>query len=141
MRDSRQNDNLKAKIKQCWHARIFGILGLFVTVWLWTYSIEAFLKDPKAIPIVILIGLMIIGWILDCVRFGREGLGGLIVILSGMVFYLFLLFDIIILKQSYSQGQTAALAGTLILFLSGILFYLCGRRRNNLKKMTRGFKG
>lgn len=105
-----------------------------MALWLWVYSLEAIPEDPKAIPLVILIGLMMVGGLIDCVRIGREGIGGLIVLLSGIVFYLFLLFDIIVLKQSYSEGQTAALAGTLILFLSGILFYLCGRRRKKLKE-------
>ena len=81
---------------------------------------------------VIFIGLMMVGGLIDCVRVGREGIGGLIVLLSGIVLYLLLLFDIIVLKQLYSEGQIAALAGTLILFLSGFLFYLCGRRRRKL---------
>jgi len=134
MTNSQQGNDLKTKKVRCWPARIIGIIGLFMALWLWGYSLGAIPEDPKAIPVVILIGLMMVGGLIDCVRVGREGIGGLIVLLSGIVFYLFLLFDIIVLKQSYSAGQKAALAGTLILFLSGILFYLCGRRRRKLKE-------
>jgi len=134
MTNSQQDNDLKTKKVRCWPARIVGIIGLFLALWLWGYSLGAIPEDPRAIPVFILIGLMMVGGLIDCVRVGREGIGGLIVLLSGIVFYLFLLFDIIVLKQSYSAGQKAALAGTLILFLSGILFYLCGRRRRELKE-------
>ncbi len=134
MANSQQGNDLKTIKVRCWPARIVGIIGLFMALWLWWYSLEAIPGDPKAIPVFILIGLMMIGALIDWVRFGHEGIGGLIVLLSGIVFYLFILYDIIVLKQSYSAGQKAALAGTLILFLSGILFYLCGRRRRKLKE-------
>jgi len=134
MANSQQGNNLKTKKVRCWPARIVGIIGLFLALWLWSYSLGAIPEDPKAIPVFILIGLMMVGGLIDCVRIGREGIGGLIVLLSGIVFYLFLLFDIIVLKQSYAAGQKAALYGILILFLSGILFYLCGRRRRKLKE-------
>lgn len=91
-------------------------------------------ENPKAIPLVILVGLMMVGGLIDCVRIGREGIGGLIVLLSGIFFIIFLLFDIIVWKQSYSEGQKVALSGILILFLSRFLFYLCGRRRRKLKE-------
>ncbi len=134
MTNSQQGIDLKIKKVRCWPARIVGIIGLFLALWLWGYSLDAIPEDPRAIAVLILIGLMMIGALIDCVRFGHEGTGGLIVLLSGIVFYLLLLFDIIVLKQSYAAGQKAALAGTLILFLSGILFYLCGRRRRKLKE-------
>ncbi len=134
MTNSQQGNDLKTKKVRCWPARIIGIIGLFMALWLWWYSLEAIPEDPKAIPVFILIGLMMVGGLIDCVRVGREGIGGLIVLLSGIVFYLFVLFAIIVLKQSYAEGQIAALAGTLILFLSGLLFYLCGRRRKKLKE-------
>lgn len=134
MTSSQQGNNLKAKKVRCWPARIVGIIGLFLAFWLWSYSIETIPENPRAIVVFILVGLMMIGAVIDWVRFGHEGIGGLIVLLSGIVFYLFLLFDIIVLKQSYSAGQKAALYGILILFLSGILFYLCGRRRRKLKE-------
>ncbi len=134
MANSQQGNDLKTKKVRCWPARIVGIIGLFLALWLWSYSLETIPEDPKAIVVFILIGLMMIGALIDWVRFGHEGIGGLIVLISGIVFYLFLLFDIIVLKQSYSAGQKAALAGTLILFLSGILFSLCGRRRRKLKE-------
>jgi hypothetical protein len=134
MTNSQQGNDLKAKKVSCWPARIIGIIGLFLALWLWVYSLNAIPEDPLAVAVFILIGLMMVGGLIDCVRFGHEGIGGLIVLLSGIVFYLFILFDIIVLKQSYGEGQIAALAGTLILFLSGILFYLCGRRRRKLKE-------
>ncbi len=134
MTSSQQGNDLKTKKVRCWPARIVGIIGLFLALWLWSYSLEATPEDPRAIVVFILVGLMMIGALIDWVRFGHEGIGGLIVLLSGIVFYLFLLFDIIVLKQSYAAGQKAALYGILILFLSGILFYLCGRRRRKLKE-------
>jgi hypothetical protein len=134
MTNFQQGNDLKTKKVRCWPARIVGIIGLFFALWLWSYGLGAIPENPKAIPLVILIGLMIVGGLIDCVRIGREGIGGLIVLLSGIIFYIFLLFDIIVLKQSYSEGQKAALAGILILFLSGFLFYLCGRRRRKLKE-------
>ena len=133
MTSSQQGNDLKTKKVRCWPARIVGIIGLFLALWIWGYSLEAIPEDPKAIPVFILIGLMMIGGLIDCVRVGREGIGGLIVLLSGIVFYLFLLFAIIVLKQSYAEGPKVALYCTIILFLSGILFYLCGRRRKKLK--------
>ena len=134
MTNSQQGNNLKTKKVRCWPARIVGIIGLFLALWVWSYSLETIPEDPKSFVVFILIGLMMIGALIDWVRFGHEGIGGLIVLLSGIVFYLFLLFDIIVLKQSYAAGQKAALYGILILFLSGILFYLCGRRRRKLKE-------
>ena len=134
MENSQKGDDFKTKIMRCLPARIAGIIGIFLALWLWVYSLQAIPEDPKAILFVILIGLMMIGDLIDCVRIGREGIGGLIVILSGIVLYLFLLFYIVVSKQTYSEGQTAAIAGTLILFLSGVLFYLCGRRRRKLKE-------
>ena len=134
MTNSQQGNDLKIKKVSCWPARIVGIIGLFLALWIWGYSLGAIPEDPMAIAVFILVGLMMVGGLIDCVRVGREGIGGLIVLLSGIVFYLFLLFDIIVLKQSYAEGQIAALAGTLILFLSGLLFYLCGRRRRKLKE-------
>jgi hypothetical protein len=134
MANSQQGNDLKTKKVRCWPARIVGIIGLFLALWLWSYSLETIPENPKSFVVFILIGLMMIGALIDWVRFGHEGIGGLIVLLSGIVFYLFLLFDIIVLKQSYAAGQKAALYGILILFLSGILFYLCGRRRRKLKE-------
>lgn len=134
MTNSQQDNDLKTKKVRCWPARIVGIIGLFLALWVWSYSLETIPEEPKSFVVFILIGLMMIGALIDWVRFGHEGIGGLIVLLSGIVFYLFLLFDIIVLKQSYAAGQKAALYGILILFLSGILFYLCGRRRRKLKE-------
>jgi hypothetical protein len=134
MTDFQQGNDLKTKKVRCWPARIAGIIGLFLALWIWGYTIEAIPEDPLSIQAFILIGLMMVGGLIDCVRVGREGIGGFIVVLSGIVFYLFLLFDIIVLKQSFAEGPVVALYGTLILFLSGILFYLCGRRRKKLKE-------
>ena len=85
-------------------------------------------EDPQAVVPAVLIGLMMAGVLLDCFRFGREGWGGSITFLSGIVFYVFILYGMVVRDRTYSEGQVAALTGTLILFLSGILFYLCGRR-------------
>ena len=115
---------------KCWPARIIGIIGMILGLWAWGYSVGALQENSRELPGVILIGLMIIGGLIDCIRVGREGIGGLIVVGSGIVFYMFLFLDWVVLKRSYSpEAQRAALIFTIILFLSGILFYLCGRRR------------
>lgn len=134
MTDSQQGRDLKTRKVRCWPARVVGIIGLFLALWLWAYGIQDIPEDPKVIPLVILIGLMMAGGLIDCVRVGREGIGGLITLVSGIVLYLFLLFDAIALKQPYSAGQRGACTLTLVLFLSGFLFHSCGRRRKKLKE-------
>ena len=133
MTNSQKSFLLNTKKVRCWPARIIGIIGLFLASWLFGYSVIAIPEDPQAIWLSILIGLMMVGVLIDCFRIGREGIGGSITLLSGIVFCLYILYQMIVLAQSYSEGQKAALAGTLILFLAGLLFYLCGRRRRKHK--------
>ena len=124
-------DARKERKGKCWPARIIGIIGIILALWAWGYSVGALQENSRELPGVILIALMIIGGLIDCVRVGREGRGGLSVVISGVIFYIFLLLDWTVLKQFYSpEAQRAALLFTIILFLSGILFYLCGRRRS-----------
>jgi hypothetical protein len=133
MNNTPQGNNRKTKRLNCWLARIFGIIGIFLALLLWSYSLEAIHEDPNAIPIVILLGVMMVGGILDCVLIGREGIGGMIILLSGIVFYLYILFDVIVLGHPKSEGQIVAIACTLLLFLAGFLFYVCGRKRREFK--------
>ena len=133
MTNSQESFFPKSKKVRCWPARIIGIIGLFLASWLFGYSVVAIPKDPHALWLVVPIGLMMVGVLIDCVRIGREGLGGSMALLSGIVFCLYILYQMIVLGQSYAEGQIVAIAGTLILFLAGILFYLCGRRRRKLK--------
>lgn len=133
MTNFQQSFRLQTKKVRCWPARIIGIIGLFLASWLFGYSIMAIPEDPQAIWLSIFIGTMMVGVLIDCIRIGREGLGGSITFFSGTVFCLYILYQMIMLGQSYTEGQTAALAGTLILFLAGILFYVCGRRRRKRK--------
>jgi hypothetical protein len=134
MTNSVPGNDRKTRKGRCWSGRIAGIIGVLLALWTWGYALVALQKDPKEMPAVILIGLMIIGGLIDCVRIGREGMGGVIVVLSGIIFYIFLILDKFVLRQFYStEAQIAAFLGTIILFLSGFLFYWCGRKRRKLK--------
>jgi hypothetical protein len=135
MTNPQQDNDSKIKKVKCWPARIAAIIGIFFALWIWSYSLEEIPENPMSIPLVILLGLMIVGGLIDCSRFSREGIGGLIVVFSGIAFGIFLLIDILVLKQSYAcAGQKVVISGTLILFLSGILFYLYGGKRRKLRE-------
>ena len=74
-----------------------------------------------------LTGLMIIGWLIDCVRIGREGLGGLIVLLSGMAD-----FDNVF-RQTFPVDRRRCHAGSLdkdVWKGEGLLYFpgSCGQR-------------
>jgi hypothetical protein len=56
MANSQQGNDLKTKKVRCWPARIVGIIGLFLALWLWGYSLGAIPEDPRAIAVFILIG-------------------------------------------------------------------------------------
>jgi hypothetical protein len=133
MINSQQGPALKTKRVMCSLARIVGIIGLFLALWVWVYGVQAITENPKVILPVIFIGFMMVGGLIDCVRVGREGIGGMLVMISGIVLYLFLLIDFFILKHLDSGGHLATFGGTLMLFLAGLFFYSCGRRRKKLK--------
>ena len=129
------NGNPRARRARCWPARTVGIIGLILALWAWGYSVGALQESVKELPGVMLIGMMIVGGFIDCLRVGREGTGGLIVVIAGAVFYLFLLFDALLLKTfSSPEAQRASLLFTVLLFLAGVLFCLCGRKRRRLNK-------
>jgi hypothetical protein len=92
------------------------------------YGVQAIPEDSKVILQVVFIGVMMVGILLDCVRIGREGLGGLVVLISGIVFYIYILIDLTLLKQFDPGSHIASFVGTLLLFLAGFLFYSCARR-------------
>jgi len=129
MTDSRQVRAPNTRQTDCGLARIVGIIGFFIALWFLVYGVQAIPENPKVIQQVIFIGFMMVGIMFDCIRIGREGLGGLVVLISGIVFYIFLFIDFTLLKQFDSGSHLASFAGTLLLFLAGFLFYSCARRR------------
>ena len=129
MKDPRQVPVLEKKHKPCGLARLVGIIGLFIALWFLVYAVLDIPENPKVIQLVIFLGLMMAGSLFDCVRIRREGLGGLVVLVGGIVFYVYLLIDLIVLKQFDSGSHLASFVGTLLLFLAGFLFYSCGRIR------------
>jgi len=132
MTNSQQGNDSKTKKVRCWPARIVGIIGLFFILMVYGNSVQEFPKEPLMIPLVIFWSVMIIGGVFDCIRVGREGMGGLIILLSGIASYLYLLLGLII--GWWGEGGKPMLILSLPLFGSGILFYMCGRRRRNLKE-------
>jgi hypothetical protein len=133
MTDSQPVRALITKYKTCGLARLVGIIGLFIALWFLAYAVQAIPENPKVIQQIIFMGIMMLGSLFDCVRIRHEGLGGLIVLIGGIVFYLYLLIDFILLKQFDPGSHLASFTGTLFLFLAGFLFYSCGRRRNKDK--------
>jgi hypothetical protein len=125
------NENLTKKVR-CWPARLVGIIGLFFILWVGGYAVESIPKEPKVIPLVILWSIMLIGGCIDFIRVGREGKGGLVMLVGGIVSYLYLLMWLMLGWET--EGSEAAIAGSLPLFGSGLLFYLCGKRRRKLKE-------
>jgi len=119
--------------KGCGWARFAGILGLIVALWFLAYAVQDIPENPMAILKVIFMGIMMLGSLFDCVRIGREGMGGLVVLIGGTVFYVYLFIDFTLLKQFGSGDNLASIIGTLLLFLAGFLFYSCGRRREKEK--------
>lgn len=116
---------------RCWPARVLGIVGLFFILWIGGYTVPAIPKDLKLVPLVILWIIMLIGMFIDFFRAGREGSGGLLVLAAGIVSYLYLLLWLVMGWKI--EGSEAAIAFSLPLLGSGLLFYLCARRRGKLK--------
>ena len=116
----------------CRIGRIVGIIGLLFILWAVVYAIKAISQNPKEILLVVLWGIMFIGGCVDIVRRGYEGIGGSVILSAGIISYLYLL-SFPIQGQEY-EGSVAAIAFSLPLFTSGLLFYLCGRQRRKQKK-------
>jgi len=84
------------------------------------------------IPLTILWSLMLIGGCVDIILVGREGKGGLLILAAGIASYLFILLWLLLGWER--EGLVPAIMGSIPLLISGLLFYLCGRRRKKLKE-------
>ena len=104
------NRGTKKKRVRCHHARLLGILGIIIAFWILGYvSMEISAQPFRAIPVLVLWGLMGLGVLFDTFRLGKEGRGGLVVIVAGVEFF-----------------------SSLPLFGAGLLFYLCGKKRKKV---------
>ena len=124
MTDSRDNPVMKKT--QCWPARIVGIIGVFFILWFGVYAVQDFPSDPKMIPVVVLWAIMLIGALLAFIK--ANSTGGLVMLAAGGAVLLFVLVWLVLGWDG--EGAVAAAAGTFPLFLSGLMFTLCRRRRN-----------
>jgi hypothetical protein len=131
MTDSQQDHVLNVKSVKCWPARIVGIIGLCSILWFGAYAVQDIPTDPEMIPLVILWGLMLIGGLVDIILVGREGIGGMLILAAGIASYLYILLWPILGWES--NWILPAFIGSAALFISGLLFYLCGRRRKKLR--------
>jgi len=123
----------KTKRVRCHHARLLGLLGIFIAFWVLGYvSLEISAQPLRAIPVLVLWGLMGLGVLFDTVRINKEGWGGLVVIIAGVVYYLFLILTLIMGWNWEKGGEFVEFFSSLPLFGAGILFYLCGKRRKKL---------
>ena len=129
---SQQDNNLNTKKVKCWPARIIGVIGLLLILWFGAYAVQDIPTNPKMIPLSILWGLMLIGGCVDIILVGREGKGGMLILVAGIASYLYILLFLIMGWES--EWIVPAIIGSAALFISGILFYLCGKRRKKLKR-------
>lgn len=132
MMASQQDNSLNTKKVKCWPARIIGVIGLFLILWFGAYAVQDIPTDPKMIPLTILWGLMLIGGCVDIILVGREGRGGMLILAAGIASYLYILLWPLMGWES--EWVVPAIIGSTALFISGLLFYLCGRRRKKLKQ-------
>jgi len=132
MTGTQQNHGPSTKKVKCWPARIVGVIGLILILWFGAYAVQAIPKDPKMIPLTILWSLMLIGGCVDIILVGREGKGGLLILAAGIASYLFILLWLLLGWER--EGLVPAIMGSIPLLISGLLFYLCGRRRKKLKE-------
>ena len=130
--DSQQDQGIGTKKVRCWPARIVGIIGLIVILWFGAYAVQAIPTDPKMIPLTILWSLMLIGGCVGITLVGREGKGGLLILAAGIASYLFILLWLLLGWER--EGLVPAIMGSSPLWISGLMFYLCGRRRKKLQQ-------
>ncbi len=123
----------KTKRVRCHSARFLGLLGIFMAFWVLGYVyLEISAQPIRAIPVLVLWGLMVLGILFDTVRINKEGLGGLIVVAAGVAYYLFFVLTLIMGWTWEKGGEPVELFCSLPLFVAGLLFYLCGKRRKKL---------
>ena len=108
------------------------IIGLLFILWIGGYTVEAIPTKPHLIPFIILWSIMLIAGFIDIIRAGREGRGGFIILIAGAASYIYLLFAYIMAWESESAAPVFLFSFPLI--GSGLLFYICGRRRRKLKE-------
>ena len=129
---SQQEKNSATKKVGCWPARIVGIIGLISILWFGAYAVQDFTTDPHMIPLVILWGLMLIGGCVDMVLVGWEGKGGLLITVVGIAAYLYI---IAWLPFGWTfEWIIPAIMGTTPLWVAGLMFYSCGKRRKRLRQ-------
>jgi hypothetical protein len=122
-------ENRAKKRVHCHYARIIGILGILIALFCLGYVAQEIPTQPqRALPVVILWGIMMLGVLLDSIRVGREGFGGLLVIIAGGAYYLFLILTPILGWEWEKGGELVELFASLPMFAAGLLFYLCGKR-------------
>ncbi len=120
--------NERRKVRgHCQHARLLGVIGILILLWVLGYVIGEIPEEPRlAIPAAVFWIVMIAGALYDIIRIGKEGPGGLIVTIAGVVFYLFLLLKFVLGWKWERGGEAVELIAALPLFVAGLLFFLCG---------------
>jgi hypothetical protein len=117
------------KADLCGAAVATGILGLLISIFPLAYAIEAISRERMGIiPLIVFWIVMMIGVIIDMLRKGRKGAGGLIAVVGGLCFFLFLLVHLLWLNGAKGGEFVASVSG-FPLFGSGILFMVCGKKQ------------
>jgi len=130
--NSQPDQGISIKKVRCWSARIVGVLGLISILWFGAYAVQDFTTDPHMIPLVILWGFMLIGGCVDMVLVGREGKGGLLITVVGIAAYLYI---IAWLPLGWTfEWIVPAIMGTTPLWVAGLMFYSCGKRKKRLRQ-------
>ncbi len=109
-----------------------GVIGLFIILWFGGYAVQDIPTDPEMIPLVILWSFMFIGGLVDIILVGREGIGGMLILAAGIASYVYILLWPILGWES--SWILPAFLGSAALFISGLLFCQCGRRRKEHKE-------
>jgi len=116
------------KADLCGAAMAAGILGFLISLFPLGYAILAIPKERMGIiPLIVFWIGMMFGVIIDMIRRGK-GTGGLITVVCGSCFVLFLLVHLLALKGA-KGGEFVAFVSGLPLFVSGILYVICGKKR------------
>jgi hypothetical protein len=106
-----------------------GILGLLISIFPLMYAIGAIPEERMGIiPLIVFWIVMMIGVIIDMLRKGRKGAGGLVAVVGGSFFFLFLLVHFLWLTGA-KGGDFVAFVSGFPLFGSGILFVICGKKQ------------
>jgi len=133
MKNTQPTEGAQQKPVRCHFARFLGILGILFALFAWGYIyLEISTQPLRAIPVTVLWGLMILGVLLDTVLIKKEGFGGLIVVVAGIAYYLFFILAFFMGWTWEKGGEFVELFASLPLFVAGLIFYLCGKKRKKL---------